>query len=234
MRFEEERRGILSDLRHFNIETKILKFSDFTSVGIGGEPYSFVFPRNTDALEKTIEYVKSKEILFWVVGNGTKILVRDGKISRLVISLMRFDFQNCTEEKDSFYLKVGAGTSLQFLVALGIKKGFEGVEKIAGIPGCVGGAVKVNAGTRLGCISDFVEDVEVLTISDGNSWVEKIKPNFGYRWSSIKDNQIVLSVSMRFKKAKPTEVRDKVSRYLKKRFETQPVNSQGIQINKED
>jgi UDP-N-acetylmuramate dehydrogenase len=225
MRFEEERRGILSDIRQLNIETKILKFSDFTSVGIGGEPYSFVFPRNMSALEKIIEYVKSKDIPFCVVGNGTKMLVRDGKIPCLVISLIRFDFQNCTEEKDSFYLKVGTGTSLQFLVALGIKKGFEGVEKIAGIPGCVGGAVKVNAGTRLGWISDFVEDVEVLTLSDGNFWIEKIKPEFGYRWSSIKDNQIVLSVSMRFKKTKPTEVRDKVSRYLKKRFETQPVNS---------
>jgi UDP-N-acetylmuramate dehydrogenase len=67
--------------------------------------------------------------------------------------------------------------------------------------------------------------VEVLTISDGNFCIEKIKPKFSYRWSSIKDNQIVLSVSMRFKKTKPTEVRDKVSRYLKKRFETQPVNS---------
>jgi UDP-N-acetylmuramate dehydrogenase len=121
--------------------------------------------------------------------------------------------------------KIAQRKKIVFLVALGIKKGFEGVEKIAGIPGCVGGAVKVNAGTRLGCISDFVEDVEVLNISDGNFWVEKIKPNFGYRWSSIKDNQIVLSVSMRFKKAKPTEVRDKVSRYLKRRFETQPVNS---------
>jgi len=226
MRFEEERRGILSDFRQFKkIETKILKFADTTSIGIGGEPYCFVFPRTLEDLESLMEYIISKQIPFWVIGNGTKILVRDGKIGRVAVSLARFDFQQCTEDKQSVSVKVGAGTSLQFLVALGIKKGLDGVEKITGIPGCVGGAIKVNAGTRLGTISEFVEDVEVLTLFDGTFKIERLKPEFAYRWSSIGPNQIILSANFKFKKTDPARVKDKVSKYLKKRFETQPVNS---------
>ncbi len=94
MRFDEERRGILSDLRQFKkLETKILKFADATSVGIGGEPYCFVFPRTANDLESVMHYLISKQIPFWVIGNGTKMLVRDGKIGRVAVSLARFDFQ---------------------------------------------------------------------------------------------------------------------------------------------
>ncbi len=225
MLFDGERRAIMSDLRQLKIDAKIIKFSDITYVGIGGEPYSFVFPRTLQDLEKIVGYVTSHDIPFWVIGNGTKLLVRDGKIPRLVISLSRFDLQEEKDNGDSFTLRLGAGVSLQFVVACGIKKGFKGVEALAGIPGCIGGAVKMNAGTRIGSISDFIQSVQVLTISNGRTKLEEIKPEFKYRWSSIKDNQIVLSATLTFKKEKPVKVRDEVSKYLKKRFETQPVSA---------
>jgi UDP-N-acetylmuramate dehydrogenase len=225
MRFDEERRGILCDLKNLGVDSKILRFSDITTVGIGGEPYCFVFPKTLQDIQKVLEYIHKNQIPFWVVGNGSKLLVRDGKIPRVVVSLHRFEFCKEWEDENYFYVSLGSGVSLQFLVALGIKRGFEGVEKISGIPGCIGGAIKMNAGTRLGSISEFVQNVEVITMSNGEINIEKIKPDFGYRCSSIQNNQIILSASFRFGKAKPGDVRDKVSKYLKKRFETQPVNS---------
>ena len=130
--FDRERRGILSDLRQLGLGSisKILKFEDITSVEVGGEPYAFVFPRNMQELEKVMEYIMKQEIPFWIVGNGTKLLVKDGKLSRLVISLNRFDFQSEKNGRSDFTLTLGAGVSLQFVVAYGIKKGLEGVEKI--------------------------------------------------------------------------------------------------------
>ncbi len=225
MNFEGGRRGITADLKRLGINTKIISFSDLTTIGVGGEPYAFAFPRNIDEVKKLFEYIIEKEIPFIPVGNGSKLIVRDGKIPRLAVSFNLFESHNEVEWKDHFKVYASAGTSLQFIVACGIKKGFEGVEKISGIPGCIGGAIKKNAGTKFGSISDFVENVEVLSLNNGSFEIKKVEPKFEYRWSSIGDNQIILSATLKFKKAKPTEVKSKVSEYLKRRYETQPLTA---------
>lgn len=228
MPFDEERRGIVSDLNRLKIENKIIKFLDISYVGVGGEPYVFVFPKNIDELKKLIEYVSSKEIPFWVIGNSTKLLVRDGKIPKIAISLAKFDKQELYDKKDRFVLKVGAGTSLSYVIACGIKNGFQSVEVISGIPGTVGGAVKKNAGTKFGSISEFLEEVDVLSASNGNFEIKTKKPCFGYRTSDISDSDIVVSATLSFKKAKPSEVKEKVSAYLKRRYQTQPINTKNF------
>lgn len=228
MPFDEERRGIVSDLGRLRIENKIIKFSDVSYVGVGGEPYVFAFPKNVDELKKLIEYIISKEIQFWVVGNSTKLLARDGKIPKIAISLAKLDKQELYDKKDRFVLKVGAGTSLSFVIACGIKNGFQSAEVISGIPGSVGGAVKKNAGTKSGSISEFLEEVDVLSTSNGNFEIKTKKPSFGYRTSDISDSEILISATLSFKKSKPSEVKEKVSSYLKRRYQTQPINTKNF------
>lgn len=228
MPFDEERRGIISDLNRLKIENKIVKFSDVSHVGVGGEPYVFAFPRSIDELKKLLEYITSKDIPFWVVGNSTKLLVRDGRISRLCISLNRIDKQEIQDKKDHYVLRVGAGSSLSFVIACGIKHGFESVEVISGIPGSVGGAIRKNAGTKFGSISQFVESVDYISVSNGSIDVKSKKPVFGYRKSDFTDNDFIISATLKFKKTRPTDVKEKVSAYLKRRFETQPVNTKNF------
>lgn len=228
MPFDEERRGVISDLSRLKIENKILRFSDVTSVGIGGEPYAFAFPRSRDELKKLLEYVVSKEIPFWIIGNSTKILVKDGKLPVLSIALNRLDKQEIQDKKDHYILNAEAGSSLSFVVACGIKLGFKLVETISGIPGSIGGAIKKNAGTKAGDISMFVESVETMSISNGSIEINTRKPQFGYRTSDIKSNEIVLSATLKFQKCKPQETKEKVSAYLKRRYETQPINTKNF------
>lgn len=228
MPFDEERRGIISDLNRLKIESRIIKFSDVSHVGVGGEPLAFAFPKNVEELKKLMEYVMLREVPFWIVGNSTKLLVRDGKIPLLSIALNKLDKQEFKDQRDCYILKVGSGVSLPYIIACGIKYGFQFVEVISGIPGSVGGAIKKNAGTKHGSISQFVECVEVMNISNGSFEIKTKKPIFGYRKSDIDEREIVLSAILKFKKCKPSEAREKVSAYLKRRYETQPVNTKNF------
>jgi len=118
-----------------------------------------------------------------VLGFGTNLLVSDEGVRGAVIKLQEQDFGKSRFNDD--YLTVGAGAGLNKVVLDCVRKGLSGLEALTGIPGSVGGAIRMNAGGNFGDIGTSVHSVTLMD-ADGKIF-EKSKPElvFDYRWTNI-------------------------------------------------
>lgn len=169
--------------------------SKHTTIKIGGTARRFLIPENRKEL---IEVINS-EHPFYFIGGGSNLLIND-RVFDLVVSLKMFDTSICLES-DGVY-RVGASARLQMLIKRINDDGFGGIEYLCNVPGLVGGAVAMNAGTgkkRNKSISDYIISVEV--IKDGKIvTLEREECEFSYRDSFFKRHAdaIVASVLFRF------------------------------------
>jgi len=171
--------------------------SKHTSYGIGGPADLLAYPVDQQDLLVLLRSVKAKQLPVIVLGGGTNLLVRDGGLRGLVISLKRM--QKIAVERE--YRSIGgtfvvvsaeAGALFSKLLSFTAEEGLTGLEFAAGIPGTMGGAICMNAGTAGGETGDVVESVSLLS-PDGNLVTRnKEEMGFGYRTASIPDGQLVL------------------------------------------
>ncbi len=165
--------------------TENILFSSLTTLRIGG-PIKYFAPATTEEeLFHLIEMAKGKSLHYLIIGGGSNLLVSGDGFDGLVIQ----NLIQSIEKKDDV-LEVGAGTDLQALVWYANKSGISGFEKLAGIPGSVGGAVYGNAGAYGQAISDNVLWIEVGEPKDGTT--KKLKSEecgFGYRKSKFKETK---------------------------------------------
>jgi len=163
--------------------------SRHTSIGIGGPAECLVFPETCDELRKVLELVKQFSLPFFVLGAGTNLLVRDGGIRGIVLSLSSlcsgYQFSGRT-------VYAGAAVPLPVLVRKSIERNLQGLEFAAGIPGSIGGALYMNAGAYGSSIGELVLQVETMDYS-GNLKVRTRKElDFSYRWSTFQQEKIII------------------------------------------
>lgn len=189
-----------------------------TSVGIGGEPEAIVEVSNRENIYGILNFFAKERLKWKVMGKGTKLLVNDSKLDFYVLRLSeQFNFFRVERIGDFFRVEVGAEFPTASLVSEGANLGFFGVEKISGIPGNIGGAISMNSGTKLGSISDFVDEVSI-TDETGE---HKLKPDFGYRRSGI--NGVITEAVLKFQREDPQDTKRKILHCLELRRRTQPV-----------
>jgi len=157
--------------------------SGYTWFGLGGKADYFVTPESTEQLRDVVVRCHENEIDVRVLGFGSNLLVGDEGVRGAVIRLQGPEFTK-TEFKGT-HLIASAGANLSKMVLESVRRGLSGIEALTGIPGSVGGAVKMNAGGNFGDIGASVESVRLMG-SDGNIF-EKSKPElvFDYRWANI-------------------------------------------------
>jgi UDP-N-acetylmuramate dehydrogenase len=197
-----------------------------TSFGVGGPVDFLVFPADVEDLQKILKWCRRQKMAYFVLGNGTNLLVRDGGIRGLAISLSR-GFQGVSElergEKD-LRIHAGAGESLSTLVEFCREKSLTGMEWAAGIPGTVGGALFMNAGAFR---SEMKDALEFLQLMDGEGEViEKGREelNFSYRSLELKKGWIILGGKFRLKIGSSQAIRSKMDEFLRKRIVKQPLH----------
>ena len=122
----------------------------------GGKIKLYINPSNTEEVKSVISFLKSKKITYYILGNISNTLIRDGDIYTPIINLQKI--QNIDQISSSIY-SVGAGTSISRFANYFTKRGFSGVQGLVGIPGSVGGGVFMNASSYGSCISDFLTSV---------------------------------------------------------------------------
>ncbi|HLA04996.1 MAG TPA: FAD-binding protein, partial [Syntrophales bacterium] len=139
--------------------------SRHTSLGVGGEADAVVFPRTGEELTKILSCLKKAGAPFTPVGGGTNLIVRDGGYRGVVVSLKRFHNLSIKDDEGGGGVSVHAeaGVPLAELVGLSLREGLTGMEFCAGIPGSVGGAVRMNAGAYGREIKDVVETITFMT-----------------------------------------------------------------------
>ena len=193
-----------------------------TSLRIGGTADVFCSPNNIEDLKKVVSISKEYNIPFWVIGNGTNLLISDSGIRGLVINLNK-GFKKI--EFSDKIIKVGAGVSLVYLSKIVSNKELSGLEFACNVPGVLGGAIINNASFKGNCMADVVQDVTFLTRENKIGRTSKSNLNFNYRECNLKGKPVViLEVTLLLKKGNKEEIESKIKQNIEIRKTKQPLN----------
>ena len=199
-----------------------------TSFKVGGPARYFVKAESLDDLKKALDLASEKGIPFFILGNGTNLLVSDKGFDGVIITLAG-EF-SLIEDLGNGAFKVGAAVPLGRFARSVLKQGFAGIHKLAGIPGTLGGAIYMNAGAYGQEIGTCCTQVTVLE-GDGNiREFAASECGFGYRQSIFqKNNAIILSATFLLPTAaslgKTTaDLEAELAECMAKRKASQPLN----------
>ena len=195
--------------------------SNHTSFKIGGKADFIVVPHTIEQIEKTIDLCKTMNQPYFIMGNGSNILVEDTGIRALIIKISE-GFSEIRIEGDLVIAE--AGVLLSKLSKVVWKEALQGFEFASGIPGTLGGAVYMNAGAYGGEMKDVVEWVDVLTMEGVIKRIGKADLEFGYRTSIVRDlNYIVLRVGIKLTLGNVEIIKEITNELTKKRVSKQPL-----------
>lgn len=196
--------------------------SRHTSFKIGGPADAFVTAMTRAQAAASVRIAKAAGVPVFFLGWGSNLLVRDGGIRGLVLALGG-DFERI-EFPGPELVRAGAAARVPQLVVSCAENGLTGLEPIVGVPGCVGGALVMNAGTREGEIGPFVEEVETLDSEGNPGVVPRSALDFKYRSSNL-GKSLVLSALLRLKRGVKADIMAVVAGQQQKRLRTQPIHT---------
>jgi len=186
----------------------------------GGDCEYFLMPENENELKEILLECKKESIPFFILGNGSNLLVTDDFHKGAFISTSKL---NLLEEKDGI-VTAGAGVKLSALCNFCASLSLSGLEELSGIPGTVGGAVYMNAGAYGGEIKDTLIKAVYL---DENYDIRELSGNeceLSYRDSIFQRNGgIILRATFKPQKGSKEEIKAKMTELLKRRNEKQPL-----------
>ncbi len=199
--------------------------SAYTTFQVGGPADVLALPRDESELEELVERCTSEELESTVIGGGANTLVLDGGVRGVVISLSKGFRQITLEEApgETARIESGAGVKIPALVRFATAGGWEGMECLSGVPGTVGGALAMNAGTGKRFIEDSVESIRWIRLSQGG--VERLlagEIQFGYRTALFPEPGIVTSICFRVIRKDSEKLRTFLQADAKARRERQP------------
>ncbi|EDS78616.1 UDP-N-acetylenolpyruvoylglucosamine reductase [Clostridium botulinum C str. Eklund] len=201
------------------IKNNIL-MKNYTSFKVGGPADIFVTPNSYEKVKGVISICKENRIPYFILGNGSNVLVRDGGIRGVVISFNKLSNIHSEGEK----IIADSGALLSMVANTALKNDLTGFEFAHGIPGSVGGAVAMNAGAYNGEISQVIDSATVI---DNNGEIVKLSKeelNLSYRNSIIlKSGYIVLNAAFELKKGDHDAIKGRMDDLMRRRREKQPL-----------
>jgi UDP-N-acetylmuramate dehydrogenase len=193
----------------------------FTSWKIGGPADAVVSVESTADVAFILRLCVRRGHPWFVLGSGSNLLVGDGGMRGIVLRLGGEYGALAVEESDEeVVVRAGAAASMALLTAQAASKGARGIGSLAGVPGSVGGSLRMNAGTDRE-IGDFVREVWIHTPSRPDA--HAVTPQYYYRRTSLSRDAIVSNVVLAFPRASASEVRSEMQQRLVRRKETQPL-----------
>ncbi|GAC1311828.1 MAG: UDP-N-acetylmuramate dehydrogenase [Vulcanimicrobiaceae bacterium] len=192
-----------------------------TSWKIGGPADAFATVEDEPELAAIMRLVFRRRLPWFVLGSGSNLLVGDGGIRGLVLRLDG-DFAriDARAEEGGIAIRAGASAGLPLVVAQGASLGALGIDALAGIPGSVGGALRMNAGTDRET-GDFVRDVWVATPSKPHA--HAVTPQYFYRHTTLAHDAVVTHATLHFQCGEATAVRAATQARLVRRKGSQPL-----------
>lgn len=197
----------------------------FTTFQVGGPADALVLPKDERELLEAIERCREEELPITVLGGGANTLVRDGGVRGVVISLFQGfrEIRLMEESEESALIEAEAGVKIPALVRYAAEHGWEGTECLAGVPGTIGGALAMNAGTAERYIEHAVESVRWIKLSGGG--IETLPAEgirFSYREGRLPESGIVTCVRFRLSRSDPERLRTYLLEDAAKRRQRQP------------
>ncbi len=193
--------------------------SKHTSFCIGGPADLYAEPKDKFDLLTLVNFLQEQNIPFTMLGNGSNVLISDSGLRGVVINL-ESGLNNISYENN--LVVVESGVMLNRFVGFCIQRELKGVEMLAGIPGTIGGAIRMNAGAHGGEVSDYIVDVEVIREKKFQT-VTKEEAQFQYRTSGFK-SEVIVSARFQLQQGMKDEMMSVRKEMLKKRNATQPLD----------
>ena len=194
-----------------------------TNFKIGGNADVFVIAKNIEEIKCVIKFSKENNILLTILGNGSNVLVSDKGIRGIVLQVGTKEIK--IEKQKNALVEVEAGVMLGALAQVLLKQSISGFEFAAGIPGSIGGAIRMNAGAYGGEMKDIVKDVTVLNEKGEINVLTNEECEFSYRHSRFTDSkEIVIKVTLELPLGDEAEIKAKMDEYDQSRREKQPLN----------
>ncbi|MGN0164964.1 MAG: UDP-N-acetylmuramate dehydrogenase [Lachnospiraceae bacterium] len=200
--------------------------SAHTTFRIGGPADVLVMVSDFREMRAIIGFAQNLRIPYYIIGNGSNLLVSDKGLEGIVIIQKSGDYEPTPEfiDENRAVFRVPAGISLSMFARQAAKLGFAGTEFAAGIPGSVGGGVAMNAGAYNGEIKDIISSVTVLDNKLNKKILQKEDMELGYRTSAILANgYIVLEAEFVLEKGDAEKSMELISELNGKRRDKQPL-----------
>lgn len=203
--------------------------------GVGGAAQVYIEPADLNDLIRLMQF--RPQVPVTVLGGGSNLLIRDGGIPGITIHLGK-EFGKITVKGETIY--AGAGATLMELARVAAKQNISGFEFMSGIPGTLGGGIRMNAGAHGRSLEDVLECIQVVT---GEGEYQEIDPKetevFGYRTCYLPSDWIFVGAVLKGQKGDGAAIAEKMATYKKQRENAQPVgvrtagstfkNPQGLQ-----
>ncbi len=157
--------------------------AQYTSLRVGGPAEALIYPHNIAALCELLRFCSRRQIPYYIIGGGTNLLVKDKGIKGIVVSLKAFpnEISIKGEHKNSLIVEATAGVKTASLCQFAVENGLQGLNFAIGIPGTVGGAIVMNAGTTGGTVADVIDSLQVLHPDGTMKTYPKNELCFSYR-----------------------------------------------------
>ncbi len=198
-----------------------VSMSKHTTFRVGGLADVFVTPKTEEELKAAIRLCHEEQIPFYILGNGSNLLVDDEGFRGVVIQV----YKNLSAiEVEGNTLTAYAGVLLSKLANTALEHELTGLEFAHGIPGTLGGAIMMNAGAYDGEMKQVVTNATVITLEGEVVELTKEELAFGYRTSSLQHNPaIVLKATIELEKGDKQAIQDKMKDFMGRRKDKQPL-----------
>jgi UDP-N-acetylmuramate dehydrogenase len=192
-----------------------------TTYQVGGPATAFCQPESVEVLEEIVKSCYREKIPVYLLGTGSNVLINDNHLDMIVINLERC----CAElTLDGKKLYAGAGVLVSDLVDFCERHDLAGLDFMAGIPGMVGGALRMNAGAFVGEIGDRVLLIDAMSYQGDTMKITKDKAGFGYRQATNLQDKIMLGCQLELLDGSREDLQKSKESYLQRRSDKQPLD----------
>ncbi len=191
-----------------------------TTFGVGGRADVFIEPEKETDLAEVIRLCNEHNVKFYILGRGSNVLVKDGGIRGVVIHLAGYWFERIV--MNGIEIECGAAARLKAIAGEAKKSGITGFEFLEGIPGTVGGALRMNAGAMGGEIFNLVKTFRLMDYSGNINEINAEEARAKYRECEVLKNAIALSAMLRGKMGEQEKISKKMEDFAEKRQSSQP------------
>jgi UDP-N-acetylenolpyruvoylglucosamine reductase len=194
-----------------------------TTLRVGGPADVYVEPASEEDLAGVVKFCSGREVPFFVIGRGSNLLVRDGGFRGVIICLAHENFSRI--EFAGGHLRCGAGAKLKNVAIEARRHGLSGMEFFEGIPGSVGGALRMNAGAMGGATFEVVESVRLMDFDGNTRELTPKEMSVEYRGCGALKNHIALGAVFKGRSDSQVSIIQRMSAFSRKRWTTQPAAS---------
>jgi len=173
---------------------------------VGGQAAYLVYPADETDLSAVLRFLKDKDVKHRFLGNGTNVIVTDKGLDAALIRITKMKHIRYIKTAEGAMVDVSGGVSLRAFIRDLAEKGLAGLERLYWIPGTIGGAIRMNAGSFGQTISDTLEEISIIDGEGVLSRIGKDRFRFGYRSSPIGETDCVVGARFVLTKRNKKEI----------------------------